>query len=138
MTTARWEHFEHGSDIASSVEAAFEQSAVALTAVCVDPSSVAEAIQIEIACEASSLALLLVAWLDAVIYEMSVRRVLFSCYVVDRILERELRQLRAHAFGENVDARRHAPAVEIKGATFCALSVTSDKGIWVAQCVVDV
>ena len=47
--------------------------------------------------------------------------------------------LAATAWGEPVDRARHRPAVEIKGATYTALSVTQrGDGAWVAQCVVDV
>ena len=47
MIAARWEHFHHGADIGvrglgPTKEAAFEQSALALTAVIVDPAEVAK------------------------------------------------------------------------------------------------
>jgi len=36
-------------------------------------------------------------------------------------------------------ALRHAPAVEVKGATFTELAVSEDRpGLWRAQCVIDV
>ncbi|MGI9521179.1 MAG: archease [Hyphomicrobiaceae bacterium] len=51
----------------------------------------------------------------------------------------EGRRLTATAYGERTDVARHEPAAEIKGATFTALSVTRDnRGIWNAQCVLDV
>jgi SHS2 domain-containing protein len=38
-----------------------------------------------------------------------------------------------------VDVERHAPAVEVKGATFTELVVRRyDDGRWLAQCVLDV
>jgi len=47
--------------------------------------------------------------------------------------------LEARAWGEPIDRERHKPAVEVKGATYTALSVARrDDGTWVAQCVVDV
>ena len=43
------------------------------------------------------------------------------------------------AWGERVDPEKHQPAVEIKGATYTALSVTEQTdGSWTARCVVDV
>jgi tRNA nucleotidyltransferase (CCA-adding enzyme) len=42
------------------------------------------------------------------------------------------------AWGEPVDTARHAPAVEVKGATYTALRVAREDGGWVAQTVVDV
>ncbi len=47
--------------------------------------------------------------------------------------------LNPKALGEPVDAARHAPAVEVKGATFTELKVgRNEDGAWIAQCVVDV
>jgi RNA-splicing ligase RtcB len=48
-------------------------------------------------------------------------------------------RLHATIRGEPVDRQRHQPAVEVKGATYTALSVAQDKdGLWTARCVVDV
>jgi tRNA nucleotidyltransferase (CCA-adding enzyme) len=47
-------------------------------------------------------------------------------------------QLRANAWGERVDPRKHQPAVEVKGSTYNALAVRqTEDGRWLAQCVVD-
>jgi SHS2 domain-containing protein len=47
--------------------------------------------------------------------------------------------LEASACGEPVDNGRHAPAVEVKGATFTELQVRREPdGGWLVQCVVDV
>ncbi|HXG52819.1 MAG TPA: archease [candidate division Zixibacteria bacterium] len=135
----RWEHFPHGADIGvrgigSSKEEAFEQAAVALTAVVTDPALVAPGECVPLSCEAPDDELLLVNWLNAVIYEMAVRRMLFARFEV-RISGR---RLDAKAWGEPVDPARHEPAVEVKGATCTGLRVGREDGVWVAQCVVDV
>jgi len=139
-SAGRWEHFPHGADvgvrgIGPSREAAFEMAALALTAIVCDPSRVAGAHLVEIECEAPDEALLLVAWLNAVIYEMATRRMLFGRFKVAV----EDRRLEGRAWGEAVDVARHRPAVEPKGATFTELHVGRDgTGEWRAQCVVDV
>lgn len=136
----RWEHFSHGSDIGvrglgSSVEEAFEQAGLGLTAVVADLSTVQGAETVEIACNAPDLELLFVSWLNAVIYEMAVRKMLFRNFHV---------AITGHALtatlaGERVDPGRHQLAVEAKGATVTALRVARDSGgQWIAQCVVDV
>jgi tRNA nucleotidyltransferase (CCA-adding enzyme) len=49
------------------------------------------------------------------------------------------KQLDALVEGEAVDRARHRPVVEVKGATYTALSVEQDaSGNWHGQCVVDV
>jgi tRNA nucleotidyltransferase (CCA-adding enzyme) len=74
-------------------------------------------------------------WLNAVIYEMAVRRMLFSRFTV-RI---DGTRLDATLWGEPVDVARHAPACEPKGATYTALRVAEEPdGSWSAACIVDV
>jgi SHS2 domain-containing protein len=140
MRMAHWEHFSHGADIgvrgvgATRAEA-FEQAALALTAVVTDPSGVRHASRVPIDCEAPSDDLLLVDWLNAVVYEMAVRHMLFGSYTVTFGNSR----LHALASGESVDLARHEPAVEVKGATYTELRVERrPDGSWLAQCVVDV
>lgn len=141
MTPApRWEHFEHGADIGvrgfGATEAqAFEQAAMALTAVVTSPGGVVAREAVDIACEAPDHELLFAQWLNAVIYEMAVRRMLFGRFEVAI----DDGHLRARAYGEPVDVARHLPAVEVKGATYTALRVArTDDGGWHAQTVVDV
>lgn len=134
-----WEHFEHEADIGvrgrgATLAEAFAQAALALTAIVTDPTLVAPRIPVAIRCEAPDPEFLLVDWLNALIYEMATRHMLFSRYEV-RI---EGDRLEATAWGEPVDRSRHQPAVEPKGATFTALQVARQGEEWIAQCVVDV
>jgi tRNA nucleotidyltransferase (CCA-adding enzyme) len=136
----RWEHFEHGADIGvrgigPTREAAFEGAAEALTAAITDPAGVEPRARVEIAVAAPDDGLLLVDWLNALVYEMATRRMLFSRFEV-RIAGHALA---GAAWGEPIDVARHAPAVEVKGATYTCLDVAQGAdGRWVAQCVVDV
>lgn len=135
-----WEHFEHGADIGvrgfgPSKAAAFEQAALALVAVITDPGRVVPRATVPIACEATDDELLLAAWLNAIVFEMAVRGMLFGRFHVDLQDSR----LRATASGEPVSIERHEPAVEVKGATYTTLRVArTDDGGWMAQTVVDV
>jgi SHS2 domain-containing protein len=136
----RFELFRHGSDIGvrgfgSTKERAFEQAALALTSVVANPVLVKPQRLVEVSCEAPDQELLLIDWLNAIVYEMDRRRMLFGRYAVSL----EGGQLRGRAFGETVDVGRHSPAVEVKGATFTELAVERQtSGEWLAQCVVDV
>jgi tRNA nucleotidyltransferase (CCA-adding enzyme) len=136
----RWEHFPHGADvgvrgIGRSRAAAFEQAAVAMTAVVIDPQTIEPRDAIEIKCAAPDEELLLVDWLNALIYEMATRRMLFSRFEV--LIDGE--NLRARAWGEAFDVEKHSAVVEVKGATYTSLRVgRSADGEWTAQCVVDV
>lgn len=136
----RWEHFAHAADIGihgvgANPAQAFEQAALALTAVISDPASIAAERAVTLACEAPDIELLLADWLNALIYEMAVRHMLFSRFEVAIVDHR----LHGRAWGETVDVVRHRPAVEVKGATYTALEVRCDhNGAWHARCVVDV
>lgn len=137
----RWEHFPHGADVGvrgfgPTPSAAFAQAALAMTAVITDVEDVDPCESIEIVCEAPTLDDLLFDWLDALVYEMSTRRMLFGEFVVHI----EEGRLHADVRGECLDRRRHQPAVEVKGPTYTALEVdcVEDTGEWHAQCVVDV
>jgi tRNA nucleotidyltransferase (CCA-adding enzyme) len=140
MATNRWEHFAHEADIGvrgigASKEDAFEQAALALTAVIIDPHLLKPQEHVEIACEAPDDELLLVDWLNALVYETATRRLLFGRFEVHL----DDHQLRGLAWGEPIDVQKHEPAVEVKGATLTCLRVGREPGgAWVAQCVVDV
>lgn len=136
----RWEHFPHQADIGvrgigPTMDVAFEQAAAAMTAVICDLADVVPQKLVRVDCAAPDLGLLLVAWLNALVLEMAADNLLFSRFSV-RI---EGDRLHGTAWGEPVDVARHAPAVEVKGATLTELSVSQDEtGDWIAQCVVDV
>lgn len=137
---AAWEHFRHGADIGirgygASVPQAFEQAALALTAIVTAPAGVQPLRAVEVRCNAGNDEFMFLDWINAVIYEMATRSMLFARFEV----RSEGGVLAATAWGEPVDVARHAPAVEPKGATFTELEVAHlPDGRWVAQCVVDV
>ena len=140
MPRTGWEHFHHQADIGvrgrgATPEEAFAQGALALTAVILPPEDVAPLETVEIACEAPDLELLFADWLNALVFEMATRRMLFARFEV-RI---DGTRLQATAHGEPIERDRHRPTVEVKGATYTALRVAREPdGGWVAQAVVDV
>jgi SHS2 domain-containing protein len=140
MGSKRWEHFPHEADmglrgIGTTLDEAFEQAALAMTAVITDPAIVKAVEKIDITRQALDDEILLVDWLNALIYEMATRKLLFSRFEVHV----QDHGLTAQAWGEPMDTARHEPTVEIKGATYTALRVAREaNGEWVAQCVVDV
>jgi SHS2 domain-containing protein len=134
-----WEHFAHDADIGirgrgRTMGEAFEQAALALTAVVTD-APVAPREEVRVTCHHDDVGLLFVDWLDAVIYEMAVRSMLFGRFEVAI----DGPTLEGILWGEPVDVARHAPACEPKGATLTALHVAREAdGVWSAGCVVDV
>jgi tRNA nucleotidyltransferase (CCA-adding enzyme) len=139
MSSAHWEHFEHGADIGirgigATLDEAFEQAALAMSAVVTDITLIQATTAIDIRCNENHKDALLYDWLNALIYEMATRKMLFNHFEV-MISDGELN---ATVTGEAIDIQRHQPAVEIKGATYTELAVYHDEDRWVAQCIVDV
>ena len=136
----QWEHFPHEADMGirgygSTPAEAFEQAALALTGVITDPEHVDPSKRMEVHCEVDDPELLLVDWLNAVIYEMAIHKMLFSRFEVSIDGPR----LEGELWGEPAVVGKHHPAVEVKGATYTCLRLAQEAdGRWVAQCVVDV
>lgn len=135
-----WDHFDHGADIGvrgrgPSRAEAFRQAALALAALVVDPASVKAARRFAIECKAPDDDILLLDWLNRLVYLMSGEDMVFHDFNVaisDGVL-------RAEASGETVDRQRHIVGVEPKGATYTELGVSKTAaGEWIAQCVIDV
>ena len=125
-------HFPHDADvgicgIGPTLEKAFEQAALAMTAVVTDPANINLTESVNIECAAPNEELLLVDWLNALIFEMATRGMIFGDFSVD------IDGCRLHgiARGEAISVERHNPAVELKGATLTELRVREDRpGEW--------
>ncbi len=140
MVQSGWRHLPHDADV--EIEAwgpelarAFEQAAIAMTAVITDPDTICARDQIVVTLESKNPERLLFDWLNALVYEMDTRRMLFArfCVQIDE------NGLRADVWGERLDVTRHAPAVGVKGATYTNLHVRWNAGRgWVVNDVVDV
>jgi tRNA nucleotidyltransferase (CCA-adding enzyme) len=135
-----WEHFEHQADmgvrgVGNTRDEAFEQAALALTAVVVPPESIEARESVHVTCTGDDEELLLLDWMAAIVYQMSANRMVFGGFAV-RIDDS---RLDAELWGEPLDPKRHQPGVEVKAATATLLHVGQrSDGSWVAQCVVDV
>jgi SHS2 domain-containing protein len=139
LSPTRWEHFPHGADVGirgrgASLAEAFEQAGLALTGIVTD-AEIEPRTPVEVNCQAPDIEVLLVEWLNAIIYEMAVRSMIFGKFKVAL----NGTGLRSTMWGEPVDQAKHSPACEPKGATFTALRVAKESdGTWSAACIIDV
>lgn len=135
-----WEHFAHAADVGvrgygRSPDEAFAQTALAMMAVITDPHLIEAHEAVTLESRAPDLELLLTDWLNALVFTMATRHLLFCAFDVHITGQ----HLHATAWGEPLDVARHQPTVEIKGATFTELRVARlGPELWLAQCVVDV
>lgn len=135
-----YELFPHGADVGirgwgRNLADAFAQGAMALTSAVTEPERVQQLMSVKIARAAPDMVVLFVDWINAVIFEMDVKSMIFSRFDVNL----SGHSIDATIWGELVDRTRHEPAAEPKGATFTLADVyRNQSGFWVAQCVVDV
>lgn len=107
---------------------------LALIAVITDPKTIKAEETFSISCEATDYEYLFYDWINALIYEIEVRKMLFCSFDVkiDNL------KLEALIMGEKINPGIHHPTVGIKGATLTELKVEQKNGIWIAQCIIDV
>ncbi len=130
-----WEHFPHIADIGVRGVGKSKQAACALIAAVAEIDHIAPRTKVHIRCSAANDEALLVQWLNALVFEMATRGMLFCRFQV----QIEGNSLEADAFGEPIDTQKHEVGAEAKGATYTELCVRRlDDGRWLAQCVVDV
>jgi SHS2 domain-containing protein len=138
--TASFETFEHGADIGirgrgKTLSEAFENGAKSMFSLLVeDLDTVIHEKSVIISCESFDLEGLFVAWLNTLLAESDIQRLIFSDF---KVKIQGLR-LAGTAMGESFDFSRHQRGVEVKGATFTELAIRQDGDSWIAQCVVDV
>lgn len=134
-----YETFEHEADIGirgfgGTIAEAFENAAVALYSVMVNVNRVRPEERRIVTASAPDRELLLIEWLNALLSQSDIERMVFSKFDV-KISGTSLIGM---AWGERLDRERHQAHVEVKGATYHMLSVQERDNGYMAQCVVDV
>lgn len=137
---ASFETFEHGADIGirgrgKTLSEAFENGAKSMFSLLVEDFDTIRPLEsVIISCESFDIEGLFVAWLNCLLAESDIQRLIFSDF---KVKIQDL-GLIGTAMGEPFDSSRHQRGVEVKGATFTELVVRQDEDCWIAQCVVDV
>lgn len=132
-----WEHFAHGGGLGvrgrgPTLDASFEQAALALCAGVCEPSHVRPVLVVHFELEAPDVEALLAAWLGAVLDVMRARGLVFGRFLVrvegDRLIGR--------AWGEPFDRLRHAarPLGHV-GPHHALVRHEGGDGEWCAQAV---
>ena len=130
------QHFSHGADISvrgrgETLAEAFEEAALALTCIVADPGRVRPLDMVHVYCKVADKDLLLVEWLNTIVYQMTTKRMVFSRFDV-KIGDGELV---ARIYGEPLDPLRHEASHKVRGATEEATVAHESDGRWTAQCV---
>ncbi len=146
--------FDHTGDIgvratSPTLDGLFRDFAAAFTDAVTDPARVERRRSVSLALSASDLELLLVDWLNELLYRFDAEQFLTAAVEVhvdegdpgrgrsDAVAARAF-SLQATLTGEPFDARRHGVKVLVKAITYHALEVRHDAGGWQGTVVFDI
>ena len=135
-----YETFEHTADLGLRITARelpqlYEEAAQALFSVIVsDPALILPRRQVQFDLQSTSLELLLLDWLNELLFAFETRQLLLGEFSVTLC---ELR-LQATARGEPVDPPRHSLEHEVKAITYHGLQVSRVEDGWRAEVILDI
>lgn len=136
-----WEYLEHTADIGvraegSSVSEVFTDMANGLLHYMADIEPFPSEVEVDVECDAESWDDLLVEFLNRLLLESSVKRVVFKEIRIEEVAETHLR---AKVIGGKIkNSLNHALKNEVKAATYYQLSIIFDNDRVIAQCYFDV
>lgn len=125
--------------IGKTLEEAFAEGARALFNLMVDLAHIEPRQSQEISCRSDTIDKLFPEWLNALIVEKDAHGMVFSRFEIEPI--RQLAQeyeLRAKAWGEPFDPRKHESHVDVKAATYAGLKCEKTSEGYRVECVVDI
>ncbi|MDD5269633.1 MAG: archease [Candidatus Omnitrophica bacterium] len=140
-----YEYLEHEADIGlrawdRTLEKAFAAGGKALFDIMVDIKKVKKASSVDISCEARDIPTLFVEWLNKLLTEADIKKMVFRDFKIRSIepFGYDLYRLKGVASGEKLDLKRHMIKTEAKAATYFGLKYEFKDGNHYLQCVVDV
>lgn len=134
-----YELIDHTADVGirawgESLAEVFAQAALGMFSFMSDLESVRERESREVVAEGADREVLLVAWLNELVYLFGVEGLLFRRFDV---LEMEDTRIRARCHGERLDQVRHSVTAEVKSATYHMLEVRRND-LWHARVILDI
>ena len=140
MPRPPFEIMEHTADAgivahARSLEELFANAAAGMFSLMADLGGVRQIEQREIEVEARDREALLVRWLTELLYYLDAEEMLFSRFEVEEATDT---RLRARAFGERIDPRRHSLHFGVKAVTRHMLEVAPEDSGYRARILFDI
>lgn len=143
-----FETFENKADIgvrgkSTTISGAFEECAKAMMSVMIDIDSIEPKKSHVLNIKAQDEQSLLTAFLNELLFVKDKKKMIYSKFrvVISKGTNSEGTEeilLKATCFGEKIDSKKHLFKVDVKAPTYSELKVEQNKGMWVAQCIVDV
>ena len=140
MTQRPFEILEHTADVGivahgGSLEETFANAAAGMFAIMADPDGVRPLEERRIDVDGRDREGLLLHWLTELLYYLDAEEMLFSRFVVEAMSDE---RLRARAWGERIDQKRHRLHYGVKAVTRHMLEVRPEEGGYRAQVLFDI
>ena len=138
-----WAVVEHTADVgievrAATLEALFVDAAAGFCDAITEVARIGAGEGRSFEVEAPGLDLLLVAWLEELLFRFETTGMLYARGEASVEGKGDSWSLRAHMRGERFDAARHPLKVQIKAVTYHALEVARDEHGWRARVIFDI
>lgn len=137
-------YLEHEADVGleadgSTLEEAFSEGAKATFNVMTDIKEVSPKKSLDIFCEADSIPNLFIQWLNELLSQADLKSMFFSRFEIRDIRQADGRyELKAVAYGEAIDQKKHTLKTEAKAATYYGLNYETKGKRHIFRCVIDV
>jgi SHS2 domain-containing protein len=121
----------HGADI----KQVFANAALGLFNLMADLEDFKEDFQRAIELSAEDVEVLLVEWLNELIYIFDVEHIIFKRFEIEELTST---QIRASCFGQKIKPEQHKLKREIKAATYHMLRISKEDGSYKVQVIFDI
>ena len=135
-----FEIIEHTADIGivaygTDIKQVFANAALGLFNLMADLDNLKEGVKREIDLSAEDVEVLLIEWLNELIYISEVEHVIFKRFEINELINT---RLKATCFGEKIKAGQHRLKREIKAATYHMLKLNKENGSYKVQIIFDI
>jgi len=140
ITVKPFEIIDHTADIGIVVHGAdikqvFANAALGLFNLMADLDNLKEDTKREIKLSAEDVEVLLIEWLNELIYISEVEHIIFKKFEIDELSNTNLK---ATCFGEKIKPGQHRLKREIKAATYHMLRINKENGSYKVQIIFDI
>jgi len=135
-----FEVLDHTADIGIAAYGAdtkqlFTNAALGLFSLMADLDGIQEVVQRELKLSADDEEVLLIEWLNELIYIFDVEHIIFKRFEIDELSGN---QIRARCFGEKMKPGQHKLKREVKAATYHMLRITKDNRGYEVKVIFDI
>jgi len=139
-TVKPFEIIDHTADIGivaygADIKQVFANAALGLFNLMADLDNLKEDTKRQIELSAEDVEVLLVEWLNELIYISDVEHIIFKRFEINELSNT---QLRAICFGEKIKSGQHKLKREIKAATYHMLRLNKENGSYKVQIIFDI